>query len=57
MNLEGRIPFVNVLCYQTRAPVFQKAFPALPMAMERQAGSEESGRVSSTEGVHVFLFS
>lgn len=57
MNLEGRIPFVNVLCYQTRAPVFQKAFLALPMAMERQAGSDESGRVSSTEGVHVFLFS
>lgn len=35
MNLEGRIPFDNILYYQTRAPVFQKAFPVLPMATEK----------------------
>lgn len=65
MNLEGRIPFDNMLCYQTTAPVFHKAFPVLPTATERlrqrwllwsQAGSGESGRVSSAEGAHVFLF-
>lgn len=65
MNSEGRIPFDNTLCYRTRAPVFHKAFPVLPMAMEglrqrsllgSQAGLGKSGRVSSTEGVHVFLF-
>ena len=65
MNLGGRSPFGNVLCYQSRAPVPHKACPILPLAMEglrqrcllpSQAVSGEAGRVSSTEGVHVFLF-
>lgn len=65
MNLEGRIPFDNTLCYWTRAPAFHKAFPVLPMAIEglrqrqllgSQAESRESGKVSSAEGVHIFLF-
>lgn len=34
MNLGGRNPFPNMLCYQIRAPVPHKTLPILPLAME-----------------------